>query len=53
MTQEELKKLKRPIPMSFPFAIKDEVRQDEYGVYSTGLFNWPIQLQREKCLNKQ
>lgn len=40
MTQEEFKKLKRPIPMSFPFAIKDEVRQDEYGVYSTGLFNY-------------
>ncbi len=40
MTIEELKRYKQPSPPQFPFKIRDEERQDKYGIYSTGLFKY-------------
>ena len=40
MTTEEIKNLKRPFPISFPIEIEEEIREDNYGVYSTGLFDY-------------
>lgn len=40
MTREELNKYRRPTPPQFPFKIREEERTDEYGVYSTGVFDY-------------
>lgn len=43
MTQEELKKYKRPLPLAMqrlPIELVNEHREDEYGVYETGLFEY-------------
>lgn len=40
MTIEELNRYKQPYPLYFPFKIRDEERQDKYGIYSTGFFKY-------------
>lgn len=40
MDEKELKKYKRPNPPQFPIQLRDEIRRDEYGVYSTGFFEY-------------
>lgn len=43
MTEEELKKYKRELPLSMtmlPIKFVDEHREDEYGVYETGIFEY-------------
>lgn len=43
MTQEELKKYKRVLPLTMsmlPIAFVDEHREDKYGVYETGCFEY-------------
>ena len=40
MTHEELKKYRRELPLGFPLKIEPIVIEDEYGVYSTGMFEY-------------
>ena len=48
MTQEELKKYKRTLPITMqmlPIDFVNEHREDEYGVYETGMFEY-----KGKCI---
>lgn len=40
MKKEELQRYKIDAPENFPFQIKENIVTDEYGVYSTGIFNY-------------
>ena len=40
MHRKELEALRKPLPPSFPFQIKEHDEVDEYGYYSTGRFQW-------------
>lgn len=43
MTNEELKKYKRPLPLVFtklPIELVNEHIEDKYGIYETGFFNY-------------
>lgn len=40
MTSEELRKYRKELPVQFPIQLKEDTRSDEYGVYSTGLFQY-------------
>lgn len=43
MTNEELKKYKQPLPLSFaklPIVFVEEHKEDEFGVYETGFYRY-------------
>lgn len=40
MTENDLQKYKKNMPKDFPFSIKEDIRKDKYGVYSTGIFDY-------------
>lgn len=53
MTNEELKKYKRPLPRAFtmlPIDFIDEHIEDEHGVYETGMFSYK---RKDILINKE
>lgn len=40
MTRDELKRYRRPAPLSFPISVRETEVSDDHGVYSTGFFEY-------------